>query len=198
MTKIGYIARFPSYDDADRDKEWMVCHGCSDIVEEIPQPSNLRPQWDKTMGQLICGDTLIISKLSHVVTKSSGLSFFLDYCRIKGIRLISIHDKIDSADELFKETRMSDVLETIAMLPKEIHSLRAAFNAEGRACRKIKKTTASAYNRTERYALVINMYKSGHSVYEIQKASGFSSLSSVFRILKDAGINQSRKTRNKG
>ena len=51
------------------------------------------------------------------------------------------------------------------------------------------------YNRIERKECVVNMYKSGHLISEIWKASGFKSRSSVFRVLKEAGIvlNRGRK-----
>ena len=45
-------------------------------------------------------------------------------CRIKVVRLISIHDRIDSCNELFKETTAAEVLEMIGALPEEIAALR--------------------------------------------------------------------------
>ncbi len=67
------------------------------------------------------------------------------------------------------------------------------------AIRKVKSRMRTLspvdYNRIGRKECVVNMYKSGHLINEIWKASGFRSRSSVFRVLKEAGIvlNRGRK-----
>lgn len=197
MVKFGYVMRFANYDEADNDIEWMKRFGCTDIGEDIPSPTKLRPQWDRLMEILDCGDVLVISKLSHVIAKTTALAFFLEFCRIKGVRLVSIHDRIDSGNELFADTRVSDVLTTIAMLPKEIDSIRRLNGSHRKAGKRMKVLSPSAHNRAERNALVANMYKSGHSIDEIKKASGFSSRGSIFRVLNESGIKLNRRNRDK-
>lgn len=197
MVKFGYVVRFVNYDEADKDIKWMKHFGCTDIGEDLPSPTKLRPQWDRLMDSLDCGDVLVVPKLSHVVSKTTALTFFLEFCRIKGVRLISIHDRIDSGNELFPETRVSDVLATIAMLPKEIDSIRRMDGSHRKAGKRMKVLSPSAHNRAERNALVANMYKSGHSIEEIKKASGFSSRGSIFRVLNETGIKLNRRKRDR-
>lgn len=57
------------------------------------------------------GDELVIPKFSNAIRGSRELATFLEFCRVKAIRVISIHDRIDSKNQLFPETKPSDVLE---------------------------------------------------------------------------------------
>lgn len=98
MAKIGYVMNYAGY-GADTDKEWMKRFGCAEIIEE-QQECGLRAEWDKLLGRLNKGDELVVSKLSHIIRETRQLSYLLEYCRLKEIRLISIHDCIDSGNEL--------------------------------------------------------------------------------------------------
>ena len=69
--------------------------GCNEIMEE-QQDYELRTEWNKLLDRLNKGDELVVPKLSHVLRETRQLSYLLEYCRLKEIRLISIHDRIDS------------------------------------------------------------------------------------------------------
>ena len=71
-----------------------------------------RTAWDGTdcWRPLARATRVVISKLAHIVKGARQLSFFLEFCRIKSVRLVSLHDGIDSANELFPETKTSDLL----------------------------------------------------------------------------------------
>ena len=128
MAKVGYLMRSAHYDGAEPDIEWMKNYGCCEIVEENPEQEKLRPLWNKVLGNLRKGDELVVPKLSNVLQGTRQLAFFLEFCRVKVIRLISIHDKIDSGNELFPETKTSDILQTIALLPVEVNANRKSGN----------------------------------------------------------------------
>lgn len=192
MAKVGYLMHSAHYEDAEADTEWMKGFGCCEIVEEQPEQEKLRPLWNKLLGNLRKGDELVVPKLSNVLQGTRQLAFFLEFCRVKVIRIISIHDKIDSSNELFPETKTSDVLLTIALLPGEVNANRKATNHIHKLKSKIKVLTSAAHTRAERTKLVINMYKSGHTIDDIWKTSGFKSRSSVFRILNMAGVELNR------
>ena len=117
--------------------------------------------WDRLLATISKGDTLVISKLAHVVKGARQLSFFLEFCRIKSVRLVSLHDGIDSANELFPETKTSDLLRVIAKLPEEANAVRKMVSHPGRQTKGIKVLSQAAYGRMERKKLVVNMYKSG-------------------------------------
>lgn len=192
MAKVGYLMRFAHYDDAETDIEWMKRYGCCEVIEEQPEQEKLRPLWNKVLGNLHKGDELIVPKLSNVLQGTRQLAFFLEFCRVKVIRIISIHDKIDSGNELFPETKTSDVLLTIALLPSEVNTNRKATNHVRKLKSKIKVLTSAAHSKAERTKLVVNMYKSGHTIDDIWKTSGFKSRSSVFRVLNEAGVDLNR------
>ena len=190
MAKVGYVMNYAGY-RANTDKEWMKRFGCNEIMEE-QQDYELRTEWNKLLNRLNKGDELVVPKLSHVLRETRQLSYLLEYCRLKEIRLISIHDRIDSGNELFPETQMSDILNVVALLPKEAFDIRKSSDAVRKVKSRMRTLSPVDYNRIERKEFVVNMYKSGHLINEIWKASGFRSRSSVFRVLKEAGITLNR------
>ena len=190
MAKVGYVMNYAGY-RANTDKEWMKRFGCNEIMEE-QQDYELRTEWNKLLDRLNQGDELVVPKLSHVLRETRQLSYLLEYCRLKEIRLISIHDRIDSGNELFPETQMSDILNVVALLPKEAFDIRKSSDAVRKVKSRMRTLSPVDYNRIERKEFVVNMYKSGHLINEIWKASGFRSRSSVFRVLKEAGITLNR------
>ena len=190
MAKVGYVMNYAGY-RANTDKEWMKRFGCNGIMEE-QQDYELRTEWNKLLDRLNKGDELVVPKLSHVLRETRQLSYLLEYCRLKEIRLISIHDRIDSGNELFPETQMSDILNVVALLPKEAFDIRKSSDAVRKVKSRMRTLSPVDYNRIERKEFVVNMYKSGHLINEIWKASGFRSRSSVFRVLKEAGITLNR------
>lgn len=190
MAKVGYVMNYAGY-RANTDKEWMKRFGCNEIMEE-QQDYELRTEWNKLLDRLNKGDELVVPKLSHVLRETRQLSYLLEYCRLKEIRLISIHDRIDSGNELFPETQMSDILNVVALLPKEAFDIRKSSDAVRKVKSRMRTLSLVDYNRIERKEFVVNMYKSGHLINEIWKASGFRSRSSVFRVLKEAGITLNR------
>ena len=190
MAKVGYVMNYAGY-RANTDKEWMKRLGCNEIMEE-QQDYELRTEWNKLLDRLNKGDELVVPKLSHVLRETRQLSYLLEYCRLKEIRLISIHDRIDSGNELFPETQMSDILNVVALLPKEAFDIRKSSDAVRKVKSRMRTLSPVDYNRIERKEFVVNMYKSGHLINEIWKASGFRSRSSVFRVLKEAGITLNR------
>ena len=190
MSKVGYVINYAGY-GTDVDKEWMKRFGCTEIMEE-QQDYELRTEWNKLLDRLNKGDELVVPKLSHVLRETRQLSYLLEYCRLKEIRLISIHDRIDSGNELFPETQMSDILNVVALLPKEAFDVRKSSDAIRKVKSRMRTLSPVDYNRIERKECVVNMYKSGHLINEIWKASGFRSRSSVFRVLKEAGITLNR------
>ena len=190
MAQVGYVMNYAGY-RANTDKEWMKRFGCNEIMEE-QQDYELRTEWNKLLDRLNKGDELVVPKLSHVLRETRQLSYLLEYCRLKEIRLISIHDRIDSGNELFPETQMSDILNVVALLPKEAFDIRKSSDAVRKVKSRMRTLSPVDYNRIERKEFVVNMYKSGHLINEIWKASGFRSRSSVFRVLKEAGITLNR------
>ena len=117
-------------------------------------------------------------------------------CRVKAIRVISIHDRIDSKNQLFPETKPSDVLEMMGALPEEVLALRKTaehmVNLQAKMIASLPKVSSTKLQKLDREKTVINLYAAGHPIDEIWRASGFKSRSSVFRILNKHGIKLNR------
>lgn len=126
MAKVGYIFKAAGYDGFDTDREWMEQYGCVQVIEEENGHEKLRPQWKQLMASLERGDELVVSKFSNALRGSRELATFIEFCRVKVVRIVSIHDKIDSRGDLFPETKASDVLEMFGSLPEECAMLRKA------------------------------------------------------------------------
>ena len=173
MAKVGYIFLAEAYESVESDKAWMEKFGCVKIVEENAEDEKLRPEWKALLMSLERGDELVLSKFSNALRGTRELSYFLELCRIKVIRIISIHDKVDSKDEVFPALKTSDFLDMIGSLPAEVATLRKA-------------------SRQEREATIVNMYNGGHAIDDIWAVSGFKSRSSIFRILRKYGITLNR------
>ena len=142
------------------------------------------------------GDELVISKFSNALRGSRELATFLEFCRVKVIRIVSIHDQIDSRNELFPETRPSDVLEMMGALPEEVLALRKSaehvVNLQEKMIVSLPPVSSAKMQKLDREKTVINLYVSGHPIDEVWRASGFRSRSSVFRILNKHGIKLNR------
>lgn len=124
MAKVGYIFKANSYEAFDADKEWMRQYGCVQVIEESVGHETLRPRWKQLMSNLERGDELVVSKFSNAVRGLRELSALIELCRIKVVRIISIHDKIDTGNKLFPDTTPAEVLTMFGALPEEVAVLR--------------------------------------------------------------------------
>lgn len=194
MAKVGYIFKANSYDSYEADKEWMLKYGCVQVIEEQMDHEVLRPQWKQLMSVLERGDELVVSKFSNAVRGLRELSACIEMCRIKVVRLISIHDEIDTHNELFTNTTAADVLGMVGALPEEIAALRKSSSHIMQLQQNIKppKATPKAQSKAERERTIVDMYNSGYSLDDIWSMSGFNSKSSVFRILNKYNVELNR------
>ena len=192
MAMIGYLWNTPHYKNFEEDKQWMLGHGCEQVIEEQNIHEKLRPEWQRLTQTLTCGDELVIGKFSNAVRGARELSNLLEICRINMVRIISVHDRIDSAGELFPDTRHSDILNMMATLPQEALAMRRATTSTSKLKKRIRVHTPTAIQKLERNKMVVNMYKSGHTIEDIWTASGFKRKSSIFRILNTIGVDLNR------
>lgn len=184
------------YDKLEEDRKWMNEFGCIRIVEESDENERSRPLWKQLMVTLQRGDELVLSKFSNALRGSRELATFLEFCRVKVIRIVSIHDKIDSRNILFPETTPADVLEMMGSLPEEVFALRRSaahvVHLQEKMIVSLPPVSTSKMRKLDREKTVINLYAAGHPIDDIWRASGFRSRSSVFRILNKHGIKLNR------
>ena len=172
-----------------RTKKWMRQYGCVQVVEEECAHEALRPQWKQLMASLGRGDELVVAKFSNAVRDLRGLAALVELCRIKVVRLVSIHDKIDTLGELFPDTTAAQVLEMFGALPEEVAVLRKSSSHIMQLQQTIKPpVTKKAMSRAEREKTIVDMYNNGYSIDDIWEVSGFNSKSSIWRVLNKYGV----------
>lgn len=194
MAKVGYIFKADLYEGFDADKEWMQQYGCIQVVEESVEHEVLRPKWKQLITKLERGDEIVVSKLSNAVRGSRELASFIEFCRIKVVRIISIHDKIDSGGKLFPDTTAVDVLNMFGALAEEVTVLRntSAHVMQLRQNIKTQTKTIKAMDKADRENTVVEMYNNDYCIDDILAVSGYSSKSSIFRILNKYGVKLNR------
>ena len=93
--------------------------GCDEIVVEEGIQERLRPQWRRLLTLLKKNDVIVLTRLSNAVRGIRELGAFLDLCRVYKIRIVSIHDRIDTGNELFPVTTAGEVIDTISRISEE-------------------------------------------------------------------------------
>ena len=193
MAKTGYLFLAKGYHAREEDIAWMKDFGCDSIIIEEGIKERLRPQWRKLLTLLKKEDEIVLTRLSNAVRGIRELGAFLDLCRVYKIRIVSIHDRIDTKNELFPETTAGDVLDTVSRISEEATKVR---RSEGRVVRNLKsqrKEKTKSALRQDREKMIVNMYKSGHVIDDIWKVSGYKSRTTIFRVLRRAGVELDRK-----
>ena len=165
--------------------------GCAEIIEEDGIQEKLRPLWRKMLTRLKPGDEVVVSRLSNALRGIRELGAFLDLCRMYELRLVSIHDRIDSKDELFPETTAGQVLEAISRLSAEATSIRRSERRQLNL-RKESEGKLRAGLKLDRDKTIVSMYNTGHSIDDIWKVSGYKSRTSIFRVLNRHGVKLNR------
>ena len=98
---------------------------------------------------------------SNALRGSRELATFLEFCRVKVIRIVSIHDQIDSRNELFPETRPSDVLEMMGASPEEVLALRKpaehVVNLQEKMIVSLPPVSSAKMQKLDREKTVINL-----------------------------------------
>ena len=90
MAKVGYIFNSEQYDTFTFNRAWMEKYGCCRIIEDCASQEKTRPEWKQLMDCLERGNELVISKFSNALRGVRELAMFLEFCRVKVIRIISI------------------------------------------------------------------------------------------------------------
>lgn len=168
MAKIGYIFNSEQYDTFTFDRAWMEKYGCCRIIEDSASQEKTRPEWKQFMDCLKRGDELVISKFSNALRGVRELAMFLEFCRVKVVRIISIQDKIDSKGELFSSTSIADVLFMFGSLSEEIVALRKAATHMEYIKSGIKPAKSSTPKKgIDRERNIVNMYNNNYTFDDI-------------------------------
>lgn len=186
----GYVMLDPSNKYRKDDMEKIQSAKCDTIFIDNIEDEETRPQWNHMMNGLKKGDELVVISLCNAVRGLRNLSTLFDRCRVLKVRLISLRDRIDSWEEMYPAC-VSQLMDVIATLQGDILNFRHSNKTA-----RIKRVVSSG-NRTIRAQRCVALYKSGASIDEIKKETGFNSSSSIYRVVKEAGEKLDRRTNKK-
>lgn len=191
MSKIGYVYGTVG----ESTLRWMEDYGLDSLYHDDKGHERLRPKWKEALTRLEGGDDLVIASFGNAVRSLGNLSLLIELCRLRGIRLISIEDRIDTGEELFGHTPVDAVLSMVARLPEKIVTLRQSLGEE-----KLQHGTGTVSSgktaRLKRDRKAISMYLAGHSIEVIMKKTGIKH-TSLYNILHRNGIGRDRMGRKK-
>ena len=192
MAKLGYLFLSRNLVTRDEDRAWMKEFGCTDIIEDEGIQERFRPEWRRMLAHLKDGDEIVVSKLSNALRGIREFGVFLGLCKDYGVRIVSIHDEIDSKGELFPDTSVGAVLDVIGRISHEATLIRRSEARMLQRRKDIKPKTEKEGIRLKKEKTVVSMYNAGHSIDDIWKVSGYRSRTSVFRVLNRNGVKLNR------
>lgn len=190
MARIGYFLAESKSIRAGEDLKKLEEQNCDVIYKDVIKNETTRPEWKSLISSMKRGDELFLISLHNAVRGPRQLCLLLELCRVHRIRLVSLRDQIDSWDDMFKSST-ANVLDIIGALPGDTLVMRISGEKYDNNKRGVKG------QKSERDKICIKMYQEGYPIDDIQKATNFSSKSSVFRILKKYGIEFTRRINKK-
>lgn len=181
MAIYGYILGTASEEVFQKMKDL----GCCRVFVEAGYDEMSRPKRRQLLKLIEEGDTIIIPRFCHITSRCSGLSAFLNICRIKQLRLVSVEDQVDTAGTLFGQSSEANLLKTIRSFPVDVADMKTRLG--NKPIKIIRTTPAAKAKRMKRDEQVINLYLSGISLEDIKKATGIGT-STLYNILHNSNI----------
>lgn len=186
MSRIGYI-----FNHTDTETwQWLDNYGLDTLLVDKGSHEQTRPKLNEALSNLMSGDELVLAGFGNALRSFNELPLLIDLCRLKGVRLISKGDRIDTKGELFAPPSPEEFLNLIASIPKDIIAMRQSLGEE-----RLQQVTRSVSDkktaRQKRDHKVVNLYLAGHSLDMIMKQTGIKH-TSLYNILKRNGIKRDR------
>lgn len=151
-------------------------------VVESRDMETTRPRWHRLLGSLRPGDELVLYKFSNALRGLPELSLFLELCRSKNIRVISVADSFDTASQTYPGKSQDDFVNLLSSFPKETSEIRERSRVSA------PDTSRTLTPKSERHRKIINMYNSKFSISEIIAAAGVSGPAVIYQTLARYGI----------
>lgn len=197
MAIRGYIVISDTVEESFRqDFEWMTEFGCKISTDHLIDENSEQHELRKLIFDLRVRDTLVVQSLAVLTPSLSKLGFYIDYFIDNDIRLISLHDKIDTGDILFPETKTSDIFKTLARLRRDNRAINnKVILARSKSVKNIPPGICKP--KDIRNELIVTMYKAGAPVKEIMAHTKLASEASVFKILRRLGVPLTRSAKSR-
>lgn len=178
---IAYIGGANTAENKFKVASFLDGISCESIMME-ERKGKARPVWDSFIDALHSGDTAVLYSFDSVFRNFSDMMFFIKYCIESGVKMVSVHDQLDSYGEHFPQTKSIHALDLVCRIFKK-RDKRAPDDLESALYAQTFKE-----RKAKRYCMVINMYRAGYTPSAIMEKTGYQSKSCIYKILRQNGI----------
>ncbi|MDY3266346.1 MAG: hypothetical protein SOX26_02205 [Phocaeicola sp.] len=189
MARIGYIVTDLPGQHIEEDNLKIQKENCDIIYRERYNREGKSTELRKLIDNLNSGDEVVFLSMANAFKGARQMCLFLNIARIKNLILIFLRDRIDSHEEKY-ERSTEKLFNAVATLAEDSYTIRKLKRHPGN-----RETTRSRVKRL-RNEKCVELYKAGVPTEDIKKQVGFRSKSSVFRILKESGVQADRRRNN--
>lgn len=128
------------------------------------------------------GDVIVLASLNGIFAHIESFLMFMRFCKSQSIRLISIADEIDTADEIFPLSSSTQLLNVLSSMKATIDD-STNIDAES----ELFSNTGKG-RMLKRHRMVINLYTANYSARDILTLTGYKSRKNIYLILRRYGI----------
>jgi len=189
MKTYGYIKKSISGQTMLLARQQLAGAGCDSIIYDDENNWITRPNFKELVRKLRSGDTLVIYKFANVIRSAIQLSYLLETCRNRNVRIISTGDMIDT-DGCPSENWVAMLCSLPSDLKADQRDATVARTADQHFA--VSPNHARYENKKVRNTIAIELYQKGDKSDEICDQLGISR-STLFRILRANGIALQRR-----
>jgi len=170
-------------------KAWAEGKECTWYADKSTGTNMNRPSFEKMMGDVMAGDTIVVWRLDRLGRTASGLTALFDELNIKGITLVSLKDSLDLSTPAGR--MMAGVIASVAQYETEIRKERqlagieAVRSKNGGKCPWGGSKKGRVLLAPEKLKAIEKLHQEGEKVSHIAKAVGVSR-GSVYKVLKQS------------
>ena len=190
--RIGYARVSTREQHLDMQLTALKDAGCERIFQEQVSGVGERTELQTAMQYLRDGDCLVVYKLDRLGRSMKDLLAIIEQLQTKNISLVSLRDNIDTGSTTGKL-----VMHIFAALAEFERDLIRERTGEGRAAamKKGVKFGRPKQQRNDKATACANLYRSGMTVPQIMQQLSIKSKSTVYRFLRQGGVEPNRGTK---
>lgn len=182
--RYGYINVAQHIEFAEKSGEFDK-YQCDLIFCEEEYSSSIRSAWRKLIDCLNENDEIFVLSFGNAFCDLNSFFYFIRYTVLKKVRLVSIHDEIDTKGELFKKLTdtgeiISHCFSVLGLLPLRIGKNRVS---ERKSSATPEHKQLFKQKKNECAMKAVNMYAAGYTVDEIKDTLGYKTRKSIYEIL---------------
>lgn len=190
--RIGYARVSTREQHLDMQLTALKDAGCERIFQEQVSGVGERTELQTAMQYLRDGDCLVVYKLDRLGRSMKDLLAIIEQLQTKNISLVSLRDNIDTGSTTGKL-----VMHIFAALAEFERDLIRERTGEGRAAamKKGVKFGRPKNEKNDKATACANLYRSGMTVPQIMQQLSIKSKSTVYRFLRQGGVEPNRGTK---